>query len=53
MNANAEIVVVLNEVGWVAFPVGGYDEWHEFYDITMTRSEVMRAAKAECRAACP
>lgn len=55
MNPDAKIIVYYDERNsrWVAFPINGYDEWHEFYDFTMTRSEVEREARAEYTRACP
>lgn len=41
MNPNTELVAFYDERNsrWTVFPINGYDEWHEFYPISMTRSE--------------
>lgn len=54
MNPNTELVAFYDERNgrWTVFPINGYDEWHEFYPLTMTRAQVLRAARADYIAEC-
>lgn len=54
MNPNAELVAFYDERNsrWTVFPINGYDEWHEFYPLSMTRSEALAAGRRDYQAAC-